>query len=268
MIRRISILSLAVLAVAGCTESEPTLMPDVTGHQLDVALSDIDRAGISEEIEILGGGVFGVVDESNWLVCEQLPEGGSEVTDAPRLTVDRECPNLSDKATEEAKPESDAATEPPVESKPEPSVEPEPSDEPAPKHTAEAEDVTLTPENSADLAALLALSDYCDASIAEFADSYRGQTIAFPGNIAAMGPHGNAKTRFDILVGAGDYSETSAPGPAFQFRDVNTTYDLHYVGDTPGTIGVGTNLDITAEVLEYEPNTCLFLLEPIATSFQ
>lgn len=35
--------------------------------------------------------MFGVVDESNWEVCEQLPGAGSTVTDAPRLTVDRSC---------------------------------------------------------------------------------------------------------------------------------------------------------------------------------
>ena len=65
-------------------------MPDVVGKRLDVALSDVERAGFSDEVEVLGGGFFGVVDESNWKVCEQSPAAG-ELVSAPRLTVDRTC---------------------------------------------------------------------------------------------------------------------------------------------------------------------------------
>lgn len=78
-------------------------------------------------------------------------------------------------------------------------------------------DIAITPERNADLAALLTLTDYCDPSIAEFARTYRGQTISFPGSIGALTPHDGATTRYDILIGSGDFSETSAPGPAFQF---------------------------------------------------
>ena len=128
------------------------------------------------------------------------------------------------------------------------------------------DDDVLTPANSPELAALLASTDYCTPDVAAFAAAYRGQTIAFPGSIGAMGPHERAETRYDILIGAGDFSETSAAGPAFQFRDVNTTYDLHWVGSVPDTIGVGANLSITAEVDRYEERSCLFLLEPVATA--
>ena len=137
-----------------------------------------------------------------------------------------------------------------------------PTAEPLPK----SQDVALTPENNTELAAVLALTDYCDPSIGAFAETYRGLTIAFPGNIGAMAPHDGATTRYDILIGSGDFSETSAPGPAFQFRDVNTTYDLHFVGTTPDTIGVRTNLNVTAEVNRYEASSCLFLLDPVSTA--
>ena len=143
-----------------------------------------------------------------------------------------------------------------------------PSQEPTPTESAEAGDVVLTPENNAELTTVLGLGDYCDGSIAAFAEKYRGQTIAFDGNIAAMNSHDGASTRYDILIGAGDFSETSAAGPAFQFRDVNTTSDLHYTGNMPDTIGVGTNLHVTAQVDEYEPSSCLFLLEPVETAFR
>jgi len=66
-------------------------MPDVTGARLDVAKSDIKRAGYDKDVEVVGGGAFGVVQESNWLVCEQLPASGQAVVDAPRLSVDRSC---------------------------------------------------------------------------------------------------------------------------------------------------------------------------------
>jgi hypothetical protein len=132
--------------------------------------------------------------------------------------------------------------------------------------SAEPAAITLTSENNAELAALLTLTDYCDPSIAAFAAMYRGQTIEFPGYIGALGPHDGATTRYDILLSAGDFSETSAPGPAFQYRDVNTTSDLSFTGTTPDTIGVGTNLVVTAEVDEYEQNSCLFLLDPVATA--
>jgi hypothetical protein len=138
------------------------------------------------------------------------------------------------------------------------------SAQPAQPSTA-PEDVTLTPENNAELAALLTLGDSCDPSIAAFGATYAGQTIQFPANIRAMNPHDNATTRYDILILAGDYSETSSGGPGFQFRDVNTTFDMHYSGPTRDTIGVRTNLLVTAEVVEYEQSSCLFLLDPVST---
>ncbi|MGD8202436.1 PASTA domain-containing protein [Ornithinimicrobium sp. W1679] len=80
-----------ILPLAACSEDEPITMPDVVGKSLDVANSDVERAGFGDEVEVLGGGLFGIVDESNWTVCSQEPGGGSEITSAPRLTVDRTC---------------------------------------------------------------------------------------------------------------------------------------------------------------------------------
>lgn len=98
-----------VLGLAACaSEEKPDIvMPEVTNLSLDVALSDIERAGIEEEVELLGGGMFGVVDESAWQVCEQLPAAGEVVTDTPRLTVDRSCGEEAAEPTEaEAQPEA------------------------------------------------------------------------------------------------------------------------------------------------------------------
>jgi hypothetical protein len=66
-------------------------MPDLVGERLDVAKSDLSAAGISEnDVEVVGGGTFGVVVESNWTVCEQSPSPGSTASDV-RVIVDREC---------------------------------------------------------------------------------------------------------------------------------------------------------------------------------
>lgn len=66
-------------------------MPDVVGKRLDVAISDVERAGFDDDVEVLGGGTFGILDKSNWTVCSQQPEGGTPIADAPRVTVERTC---------------------------------------------------------------------------------------------------------------------------------------------------------------------------------
>lgn len=132
--------------------------------------------------------------------------------------------------------------------------------------TSAPEPAALTPDSSPEFAAILSLGVHCSPDIATFAAAHSGDTIAFPGYIGAVNGHDAATTRYDILVGAGDYSETSAWGPSFQFRDVNTTNDMHWAGDVPDSVGVGTNLAVTAEVDRYEESSCLLLIEPVSTA--
>ena len=115
---------------AGCGSDNDTAMPDVVGQRLDVAQSEIERAGFEDDVEIVGGGVFGVIDESNWQVCEQLPKAGSAISDKPRLTVERSCDKAAD---------SEPTNEPTEEPTPEQSAEPteEPSEEPTTDQTAQ-----------------------------------------------------------------------------------------------------------------------------------
>lgn len=90
--RRLAVLPLLAVALpfTACS-SDPATMPDVVGKQLDIAISDVERAGFDEEVEVLGGGAFGIVDESNWIVCSQEPADGATISAAPRITVDRSC---------------------------------------------------------------------------------------------------------------------------------------------------------------------------------
>ncbi|MFL0389952.1 DUF4839 domain-containing protein [Curtobacterium sp. 179-B 9B NHS] len=137
---------------------------------------------------------------------------------------------------------------------------------PAVSPTASSAPAVVTAENTPAFAALLQLTDQCDPSIGAFAEQYAGRTVSFDGSIGTMNNHGSYTTRYDILVGAGDYSATTSRGPAFQFQDVNTTFDMHYRGDAPDTIGTGTNLGVTAEVGEYSSQQCLLRLTPVATT--
>src|SRR4051794_28724894 len=85
------VVSEMLLAFAGCGSEQSPVMPDVTGKKLDVAKSAVKDAGIDGKVKVDGGGVFGVVDESNWQVCDQSPAAGQGVSDTPQLTVDRSC---------------------------------------------------------------------------------------------------------------------------------------------------------------------------------
>ncbi|MGW5268385.1 DUF4839 domain-containing protein [Rhodococcus sp. NPDC003994] len=131
---------------------------------------------------------------------------------------------------------------------------------------AEPADAVLTPQTSPELASVLTSTDYCSSEIAAFASLNSGRTISFPGSVGAIAPYEDTDTRYLILINAGDYSETSTLGPAFQFRDVNTTYDLRWADPAPDTISVGTNLNVTAKVDRYEDSSCLFLIDPVATA--
>ena len=244
----------ALVAIIGLTacgsddKASAIVMPDVTGRQLDVALDDIKQAGFDDEVDIDGGGTFGVVDESNWKVCTQVPAAGRSIGDAPRLTVDRSC--------EEASAEDPTTTT----SGPVPETA-------APDSIVPAVEPALTADSNADLAALLRGTDTCAETVGAFATKYRGRTIEFDGSIGAMAKHDEYNTRYDILVSYGDFSETvSHGGPSFQFRDV-WILDLNLVGsDIPDSIGVGANLHVVAKVGEFIANQCLFLLDPVTTT--
>ena len=219
-------------------------MPDVTGKRLDDAKSAIKDAGFDGEVKVDGGGLFGVVRESNWEVCEQNPAAGTTVAGKPTLTVARSC--ADDKSSEEPETTpSETVSTTPAETAP---------DEPQAV-------ATLTPQNNKDLAAILVGND-CDDKNAAFAKKYAGRTIAFDGSIVVVLPHGSDTTRYDIGIGPGDKGPNTAIGPVFQFRDVNM-FDLNLKDIyLPGE---GDKFRFIAEIGEYNPDQCLFFLEPVKT---
>ncbi|WP_074315335.1 DUF4839 domain-containing protein [Micromonospora cremea] len=146
-----------------------------------------------------------------------------------------------------------------------------PSATPKPEESASDEsdaDQVLTVENSKDFAALLAVPDYCGETIGTFAAKYEGRTIEFNGSIASMLNHGDYNTRYDILVHPGNKGPKSSVGPAFKFEDVNVP-DLHLTGaNIPDSVGTGDLLHVVARVAEYNPEQCLFFLEPVSTEIR
>ncbi|MCR6032852.1 hypothetical protein GGQ22_15615 [Nocardioides sp. zg-579] len=126
-LRVLSALVVAAGMLTACGEDEPAVMPEVVSMRLDVALSDIERAGFEDEVEVIGGGMFGVVDESNWIVCGQEPATSEEISGAPRLTVDRSCDDEDSAAGQD---EADAASESPQPART-PTKKPQPTKKPA-----------------------------------------------------------------------------------------------------------------------------------------
>lgn len=123
----------------------------------------------------------------------------------------------------------------------------------------------LTVENCSDLAALLALRDPGDPSVSTFASKYYGQIIEFDGCVMDMQHHGDFDTRWDVLLGAGDYDENSALGPNFRLTDVNF-YDMNVSGGD--SVYAGLNVHIVAEVGDYNSNSQLFELDIISMTIR
>ena len=129
---RVALLVTATAIALGATacsgdDVAPT-MPNLVGKTLDNAKSELGRADVEGEPEIVGGGTFGVIIESNWIVCEQVPAAGGSVSGTPRITVARDC-------TPDAKP-TDEPSDPPSSEEPT-------TPEPKPTATAEAKKISV-----------------------------------------------------------------------------------------------------------------------------
>lgn len=128
----------------------------------------------------------------------------------------------------------------------------------------EEEPETLTRDNSKELNAVLSLDYESDPLGKDFAKEYKGRLIEFDAHTAYVNKHGSYDTRFDYLILVGDYTEGETPGPNFQLRNVNY-FDLNLTGENiPDPFGIGHNIRITAEVIEYETASDLFLIDPVS----
>ena len=242
-------LALAIILavdVSGCGGHEAKAMPDVTGKRLDVAKKDIKSAGIDESVKVDGGGIFGVIDDSNWIVCSQSPAAGKPVSAKPEVKVDRSCED----DTAAASPSTTATQS---------------AETPAATPTESAVPDVITAENTPTFSRLLKVGDSCDGSIAKFAKQYQGDKIQFAGSVVNIAPHGSYKTRYDYLLGPGDKGPNTVLGPAFKYENVNY-YDFNVTGKKqPDSLNVGDKFLFTATVDHFNAAQCLFFLTPDET---
>lgn len=61
------------------------VVPNLVGHPLDQAKDEVSDASFAAQVE--GGGVFGVVIESNWQVVEQYPAAGTPLRAGSSVTL-------------------------------------------------------------------------------------------------------------------------------------------------------------------------------------
>lgn len=224
-----------LLGLAGCGSTKATTMPYVTGKKLDVAKSAIKDAGFDDKIKVDGGGIFGVIKESNWRVCKQSPAAGKIVTGTPRLKVARSCNNGSSTSSES------------------------PASKPTSSETPQSDtDQVLTVRNSPELTRLLKTGDD-DAVAKAFAKQFDYRTIEFDGYIADVARHDDTQSRFDFLLYAGNAPEGGGSGPAFQMRDVGALE-----GVMPTNSHHNQNVHIVAKVEGFDPDTSLFYLRPVS----
>lgn len=127
-------------------------------------------------------------------------------------------------------------------------------------------EAVITVKNSDEFAALL-VGGECDKAVKTFSSDNAGRTIEFDGGIADMAPHGNADTRYDILITPGDKAGSATVGPYFKFEDVNSL-DLNFTGKVPNRFGTGDLIHVVADIDHYRPSDCILFLEPVETSFR
>lgn len=237
-----------ITALSGCgSEKTPPAMPKVEGLTLDAAKAELKKAGLEKDPEVSGGGAIGIVREKNWTVCAQTPAAGHPAGAAPKLSVARDCAPTPVST-------SAAAT---TTSAPVTSQAPEPSAAPSTRRLT-----TKDPQ----FEQILALGDNCSPDIEAFAAAHQGDELEFDGNVLDVQSHGDAKTRFDFLLGAGPRGGQGTKGPAFKLEDKNA-FDLKGGGKVPESISAGQHARFVVKVDRYNPTQCLLYVDPVSTTF-
>ena len=105
------------------------------------------------------------------------------------------------------------------------------------------------------------ITDQTDVTtIREFVNSHKGDYIEFDGCIAYMMHHKNLKTRFDICLVGGNYSDRVL-GPLFAFEDVNF-YDMNVSGSD--TVAQGMHFRIVGQIDGFNSDGKYIVLKPIS----
>jgi hypothetical protein len=77
--------TVAATRTTGGTVIVTTRVPPVAGERLDVAKARLQRAGF--DVDVDGGGLLGVLRDSNWEVVEQSPRPGTSLEQGSSVRV-------------------------------------------------------------------------------------------------------------------------------------------------------------------------------------
>lgn len=179
-------------------------------------------------------------------------DGGKVVSDNKSVTTESKSDVTESKEEVENKSESTEVKQESTEVKPE--VE-----------EVKEEDVIHTVDNTPTLSEVLSTKADMSPLYKNFVSAFEDKIIEFDGCITYLTNHNKYKTRYDILLSAGDYVDenTVNPGPTFKFKDVN-------LGDMgikelflPDYISIGSNIKIKAKVVSYNENDGILELDPV-----
>lgn len=219
----------------------------------DLVIGWLKKEGDVEEVSINGDTTFTKGDEfpadaSVVVRYHAFPDTKPEKTEAPKSSASPILEETSSpKNTDNTEDDKNIATE-------------------TPKETPSQE--RLTVENSPELKALLSLKNPGDPTVAAFAKRYEGRNIEFDANICYMAPSEGYKHYFDFLICPGNYNPDTQSGPNFKIKRANATHDLHITGNAPEYVKKGDNIRLVAEVLEFNPNSELFFIKPVQTTYR
>ena len=143
--------------------------------------------------------------------------------------------------------------------------EEESSSETADAESDEPQKKPLTAENCPELAGILSNPSDLDPSYGAFAKAHAMEIIEFDGRIDDLTLHESYKTRYDVLLSAGDFDPNTMVGPYFKFRDVNAQ-DMGMREED--VLRTGKNVHVVARVLEYNEASGLFFLDPIEVTLR
>lgn len=189
--------------------------------------------------------------------CERGRSGdeGKVAASVTTMAVTTESRALEQSPTTKTEPQTeDAAT---TEAAQEAATTPEPASPVAP------EPDVLTVENCPELASMLGGSDQDFGAFESFANKYSGKKIQFDAHVEDMQRVEGMKTRFNVLICAGDYGATYT-GPNFQYHDVNFS-GMHVEPSSVDSLAAGMNVRVTATVASYNKYSSMIELLPVET---
>lgn len=136
-----------------------------------------------------------------------------------------------------------------------------PSTTETPSTTSSPSTNIITVENNEEFKTLLQTDD--QNTIKDFIKKYKGQTIEFDGHIVNLL---KIKSKYDILIYAGNYHPDEATGPNFKFVEISLISNPVFNSFNGENIKVGQDVRIKAKVEGYNEKQELVFLSPIEVS--